>query len=114
MTQAAKHGVAVTSCFFTVQNDGNTADTFTITGTADGSGWTVRYYAGGVGEITTAVTGAGWITKSLAPGSTVSMWVTVTPTSSAAGTNIITITATSAANLTKKDVIKAMTTRSGT
>jgi len=52
-----------------VQNDGNVAGTFTITGTGSSTGWTVTYYEfSGGADITSAVTGAGKTTPSLSPG----------------------------------------------
>jgi len=95
-------------------NDGNMAQRLKITGTAGNSKWTVKYadYATGA-DITASVTGAGWQTGTLAPGAYVRLKVLVTPGASAAvgATASILVTATSTVDATKKDVVKASTTR---
>jgi len=95
-------------------NDGNTAQRLKTKGSPGSSKWTVRYvdYATGA-DITAAVTSAGWQTASLSPGAYVRLKVLVTPGASAAvgATASILVTATSTVDATKKDVVKASTTR---
>ncbi|MHB0998294.1 MAG: hypothetical protein ACYC27_03530 [Armatimonadota bacterium] len=98
---------------FRVQNDGNTNDTFKITGPAGTGGWTIRYYDLTTNaDVTSQITGSGWSSGTLAPGVTNGVYVKVTPGSSAASgsVNTLLITATSQGNTSNKDVCKALTT----
>jgi hypothetical protein len=102
-----------------LQNDGNTADKFKITGGKGGSGWTVKYWSAlsGGTDITSAVTGTnGWTTpNNVAAGGSIQLRVDIKPTSSAK-TNVkeVTVLATSVADTTKKDAVKTVTFKSGT
>ena len=97
---------------FQVQNDGTAVDTFTVTGSAGGSGWTVTYRETGTGiDITDAVTGAGWTVSALAKGGTKGLYAQIVPHGIAAGgAKTLTITAVSATDGTKKDVVRTVTT----
>lgn len=104
---------AIATYLCKVQNDGNSADAFTLTGPAGGAGWTVKFFAAGVGEITTQVTGAGWTTPLLVQAGSAGMWFTVSPDSGvAAGTvHEIRLTAVSTQNPAKVDAVNGSTTR---
>ncbi len=101
-----------------VQNDGNYAEAYTVTGTGNGNSahasWTVRYYdalTGGT-EITASVIGAGWSTGSLAPGATTEIRCEVTPNAGAWGDesyNVL-VTSTASGYGAIKDAVKATTT----
>ncbi|MHB9132340.1 MAG: triple tyrosine motif-containing protein [Armatimonadota bacterium] len=72
---------AATTYLITIQNSGTDPDTFSITSTAEPTGWSTRYFdaATGGSEITAAVTGAGWSTAQLAVGESVVLRAEVTP-----------------------------------
>ncbi|MHB1001082.1 MAG: DUF7948 domain-containing protein [Armatimonadota bacterium] len=96
---------------FRVQNDGNIADTFNITGPAGGSGWTMKYCDLSTNaDVTAQVTGSGWVSGSLAPGATGGVYVFVTPdgTVPAGNNNTLTIMAASQSDAATKDVCKAV------
>ncbi len=103
------------SYVFLVQNDGNTSDTYTITGQSGATGWTVRYYdaATGGNEITSMVVGGGYTTSSIAAGGTRQLRLEVEPNASVltGSTQSILITATSTTDSQKRDAVKADTTR---
>jgi hypothetical protein len=93
-----------------VQNDGNTADAFTLTGPGSNSGWTVRYFnaaAGGL-DVTAQVTGSGYRTATVNAGSATPLRIEVTPVAGAAGTREVLLTAKSVANTAKSDIVKAI------
>ena len=96
-----------------VQNKGNVAETFTITGTSAPSGWVVDYknYSNGT-VITSAITGAGWTTPVLNPGAVVTIAVYVTPGSSVINGTVATQTLTMSSNVnpTQQDVGMIQTT----
>ncbi len=98
-----------------LENDGNASDTFTVTGTAGGSGWTVTYYSALTGgtDITSQVTGTGWATASLAPGASLELRVVVDPDASVSGGAVknVLVTATSDTNNAKSDTVKTVTTK---
>ena len=99
--------------YLLVQNTGNTADSYTLTGTAGNANWTVNYLAkGGTQNITTAATTGGWTTPVLAPGATADCWATVVPGLGAiGGSNLpLLITTKSTGDATKLDAVKAVTT----
>lgn len=102
---------AVANYVFKVQNDGNTADTFTLKAPAGNSIFTVKYFAANVGEITTAITGAGWTTSTLPPVGTAGLWATVTPVKDALPNTTFPIVLSAVSQLqgTQKDVVKAIT-----
>ena len=106
VSQAVAKNVKATY-YVHIQNNGDVADTLTITGTAAPAGWTVEYrdYATNT-VITSAVTGAGWSTGLLNSGAVVTMAVYVTPgaTINGGGTATQTMTVTSVGDSTKQDV----------
>lgn len=111
--QAVKPGRSGTFHFL-VQNDGSTADSFTVRGPGSSGAFTVRYYVGlsGGSEITSAVTGAGWSTGSLAAGSGSVVRAVVTVARNAALNTVrdTLVTGTSAADPTKVDAARARVT----
>jgi len=113
-TQAQAVAAGATATFvFHAQNDGNVEDTFTLTGTAAPSGWTVRYVNAATGaDITTQVTGAGYSTGPLAPGAYAWLSVRVTPSSGVPADTAcpVTLTGISTNDGTKQDVVQAVTT----
>lgn len=97
---------------FRVQNDGNTTDSFRVTGTGASAGWGVMYYDTATNaNITSAVTGTGYLLASVGKGSNQGIYLRVYPTiSTAPGVFSIQLTAKSTADGTKLDVVKALTT----
>ena len=90
-----------------VQNKGNVAETFIITGTAAPAGWTYDYKDFSAGtSIASAVTGAGWSTPLLKPGALVTLAVYATPAATVSGGTVATqkVTATSSGNPAQQDV----------
>jgi outer membrane protein assembly factor BamB/uncharacterized membrane protein len=84
--QTVSSGVAAIAIIL-AQNDGDSTDTFTLTGTAGGAGWAVRYFLGpdrGT-EVTAQLLGAGWTTGAMAPRNTRVLRVEVTPDASVTG-----------------------------
>ena len=98
------YGVKATY-YVTVKNNGNSPDTFTITGPAAPSGWTVAYKLGST-VITGAVTTTGWTTALLNPAASIVMTVYVTPSNSAIAGTVATqtVAVTSDGDPTKQDV----------
>jgi len=95
-----------------VENDGNTSDTFTVTGTAGSDGWTITYYSLTEGtDITSDVIEDGWSTGALASGASKEIRLEVTPDSTLAGgsSKEVLVTSTSAFGGTTLDVVKATT-----
>lgn len=101
-----------------IENDGNCFEPVRLIGTAGGgtahAAWTVHYYdalTGGI-EITSQVTGAGWLTDSLEPGVSTDIRVEVSPDDDAWGfeTYDVLVTSVSSTDTSKKDAIKATTT----
>ncbi|MFC1957812.1 SwmB domain-containing protein, partial [Chloroflexota bacterium] len=96
-----------------IENDSSISDTFTVTGTAGSTGWTVSYYnatSGGT-DITSDVTGSGWATSSLSSGDSKEIRVEITPSGLAGGSsNDTLVTFTSQSDTNKKDAVKATTT----
>ena len=98
---------------FRARNGGNAVDSFRITGPAGGSGWSVKYYDFTTSaDVTTQVTGAGWVSSILAPGTMGGVFVNIKPDSTVPlGSSItLTVTGTSMSDNTKIDVVKAVTT----
>ena len=112
--QTASQGVAKNvkaTYYLHVQNNGNVADTFIITGTAAPAGWTYDYKDFSAGtSITSAVTGAGWSTPLLKAGALVTLAVYATATASGGTVATQKVTATSSANPTQQDVGVLQTT----
>lgn len=115
-TQAKALSIAVAKpavYYLYAQNDGTVADTLKVTATAGSGAWTVQYLQMSTGtDLTAAMTGAGWSTGALAPGALSGFYVKVTPSIAAAANEVctLTITAVSAADASKKDVAKLVTT----
>ncbi|GAH53607.1 unnamed protein product, partial [marine sediment metagenome] len=95
-----------------IENDGNVSDTFTVTGNAGGSGWTVTYYDAltGGSDITSDVTGGGWSTGALASGVSTEIRVEVTPSGLAGGTSKDVLVTSTSAGDSSQDAVKATTT----
>ncbi|MCK4533262.1 T9SS type A sorting domain-containing protein [bacterium] len=95
-----------------LENDGNTSDTFVVTGTGGVSDWTVNYYdaLSGGSDITADVTGAGWSSGALASGANTEIRVEVTPGAEAGGGTFreILVTSTSQGD-SNIDAVKACT-----
>jgi len=100
---------------FLVKNTGNTADTFNLTCPLPaGSGWTIQFVDRSTGkDITTAVTTTGGKTALLAPGAMALYTLHVTPTTLAVAKSPypLLVTGTSSGDKTKKDAVKAVTTK---
>ncbi|MCK5579182.1 MAG: hypothetical protein KAI63_06635, partial [Planctomycetes bacterium] len=97
-----------------IQNDGNNAESFSVTGTGGGSGWTLTYYdalSGGT-DITTEVTGSGWDTTSMAIGETKYIRVEISPDITVAGgaTKEVYIVSSSGTDPARQDTVKAEAT----
>ena len=98
---------------FRARNGGNAIDSFRITGPAGGSGWSVKYYDFTTSaDVTSQVTGAGWVSSILAPGIMGGVFVNIKPDATVPlGSSItLTVTGTSMSDNTKIDVVKAVTT----
>ncbi len=95
-------------------NDGNAADTITVSGPGDAGGWLVRYFDAreGGGEITAAVTGDGW-PVTLGVAAEIPLRVEVTPGAAVMGgaSHSVTVSALSGGDATKADYVIATTTR---
>lgn len=97
---------------FRVQNAGNAKDTFRIIGTAGGSGWSVKYYDTTTNtEITSQVTGAGWVTGIIAPKASAGVYANIrfNSTVSLGSTITLFITGRSESDTTETDTVKAVT-----
>ena len=97
---------------FRAKNAGNTSESLTVTGTAGENGWTVTYFElPGNTDITAQVTGGGFDTGVLAPGTYRGLYVTVTPDGTVpVGTDMsLLITTISTTDITKLDVVRAVT-----
>ncbi|GAI19604.1 unnamed protein product, partial [marine sediment metagenome] len=93
-----------------IQNDGASADTITVTGTAGGSGWTISYYHAITGDITADMNNfsAGWSTGSLGSGESEEIWVEIVASNTVAGgsTKEITIWCQSNTLITQTDQVR--------
>ena len=90
-----------------LQNNGNIVDTLKLSGPAAPAGWTVEYKNYSTGEIiTSAVTGAGWSTVLMNPGTvkTVAVYVTPGATVNVGAVAMQTLTVTSVGDPSKQDV----------
>ncbi|MDI6788687.1 MAG: hypothetical protein QME51_09985, partial [Planctomycetota bacterium] len=98
-----------------LQNDGRGSvnDSFTVTGSAAPSNWTVSYF-NGLGPFDPEIpydqiTGEGWNTGEVVTGTARYIRIEVTPTNSAATTSDIYILARSVGNTDRRDVVRAIT-----
>jgi uncharacterized repeat protein (TIGR01451 family) len=93
-------------------NSGNITNLFTMTGSAGGSGWTIRYFDAVMGgsDITSEITGAG-AGISLLPGASWEFRAEVTPSLAVlpGQSNVLFVTATSAGNPARTDTVKTIT-----
>jgi len=103
----------VATYYFRLYNDGETVESFRLTGPVAGAGWTVSYYISGVGEKTSDFTGGGYLVSNLAPGAQVTGWVNVRPGPSVpyGGQQVVLITGKSVTDPIKLDAVKAVTTK---
>ncbi|HEV8713427.1 MAG TPA: alpha-L-arabinofuranosidase [Candidatus Binatia bacterium] len=96
-----------------IQNDGPATDSFTVRGTGNSTGFTVKYYTGVSGgtEITSAVTAGTYTVSNLAAGANriIRVVITVAPNTADTPKDCV-VTSTSAANTTKRDAVKAHVT----
>ncbi|MHB1458149.1 MAG: hypothetical protein ACYC0V_14665, partial [Armatimonadota bacterium] len=98
-------------CAFRAFNGGNAYDSFRITGTAGGNGWTVKYLDLTTGvDVTSQVTGSGWLTGMIAPGIMKGVYAQIKPdTTVPIGSSItLTITGVSESDNSKIDVVKSV------
>ena len=99
---------------FLIQNDGSSADSFTVLGSGNSTGFTVKYYTGtsGGSEITSAVVAGTYSANNLAPGTSQVIRAVITVARGVAGGTIkdCLVTSTSAADNTKRDAVKARVT----
>ncbi|MDI6788599.1 MAG: hypothetical protein QME51_09535, partial [Planctomycetota bacterium] len=95
-----------------IENEGNTAETISVSGTGSQSGWTVSYYDGG-GDITVQVLEGSYTIPDLAPAATGTIRVEITAGDrlSLQGGSVITntITSTCTSDFSIQDVVKAET-----
>ena len=112
-TKAQNVAIGQTAAYYCrVQNDGNTADSFTITGPAGVGGWAIGYVDNATGAIITgAVTGAGWNTGVIAPGQYVVVLLRVVPSAANSGgmTKEVWLQAQSQMDALQVDVVKTIT-----
>ncbi|MDI6788535.1 MAG: hypothetical protein QME51_09205, partial [Planctomycetota bacterium] len=97
-----------------IENDGNVAETFSLTATGGGNGWTVSYYDG-VGDITADILQGNYTIANLSPAasSTIRVEVIASDRFNLQGGSVITNTITSTCSsdeVSKQDVVKCETT----
>jgi uncharacterized repeat protein (TIGR01451 family) len=94
----------------TLQNDGDATDNILVQGTATSDGWTIQYFDDLNNDITSQVTGPGWVV-SLTPGAIQNFRAQISagPGVAIGATKDILVTATSGNDNTKQDVVKATT-----
>jgi len=111
--QAASQSVAdnVTANYeIRIQNDGNTSDSFIVTGNAASGNWTVEYYDSLSVNITANVTGSGWSTGTLTSGNYTWISANITPSGLPGGSSFdVLVTSQSVGDSNQKDVVKAST-----
>ena len=97
-----------------VQNDGSAADSFTVRGDGNSTGFTVKYYTGlsGGTDITTAVTAGSYKVNNLAASGSATLRVVVTAARNVTAntTKDCLVTATSAGDTSRQDAVLARTT----
>ncbi len=110
-TQADQCWVAqnATATFnITVNNIGNTADTFVLSCLPGSTYYTVKYLDNET-DITSAINGQGWTTPTVAAGASYTIQITVTPLTNRVDPLALLVTATSIGDTTKADAVKAVT-----
>ncbi|MBI5778803.1 MAG: fibronectin type III domain-containing protein [Planctomycetes bacterium] len=102
----------VVSYVIRVQNEGASAESLIITGTAGNSSWIVKYFDGAT-DVTANVTGAGYTTPVIASCGyrDIRLEVNSTATATVGSTINVFVTAKSWNDPSKKDMVKATTTR---
>ncbi|MEW6026728.1 MAG: right-handed parallel beta-helix repeat-containing protein, partial [Planctomycetota bacterium] len=76
--------------YIQIRNDGNDANSFTVTGTASGGGWTITYYTITNTNITSQVVGAGYTISNLSSGISREIYALIAPTLGLDADNVIT------------------------
>jgi len=114
-TRTEEAGPGETAVFYVqVANKGNYADSFRVQGSAGGAPFTVAYYDAAVGgsDISSAVTGAGWVATNIARGGSADLRIEVTPAAGTAGgaQKALAVTGTSLGNSSRSDTVAAVTT----
>ena len=90
-----------------VKNAGDAPDSLLLTGTGNGSGFTVRYLDDGGGDRSAALAGSGYSTGTLTPGQSLSIRVQVTATAFTPGASYrVVVSASSSADPSKTDQVK--------
>ena len=100
------------SYYIRIYNDGNNADSYTITGTGSGSSWTMTYYDGAT-DITAQVIAGGWMSPAIAKGSYKEVTVYISAPDTAEVSREANIVATSQLDNSKKDAVKITLTTGG-
>jgi hypothetical protein len=91
-----------------IQNDGNTSDSFIVTGNTTSGNWTVEYYDSLSVNITANVTGSGWSTGTLTSGNYTWISANITPSDLPGGSFFdILVTSQSVSDSNQKDTVKA-------
>ena len=101
-------GLATISYFVRVQNDGNTVESFRLTGTYTDADWQVKYYDG-VSDITSQMTGPGFYTPTVSPSGFYTIRIDVTLNiTSPSGTFVEPVVGVSSTyDPSKVDIVKA-------
>lgn len=110
LKQYASYGVIVVDNI-KIENDGNTSDSYTVTDSQSGLGWTVTYYDAlqGGNDITSQVTGIGWSTPELEAGAYKEIRMELLAEEPADTSFEVLVTSTSNHDDTKVDAVKALT-----
>ena len=107
LSQWANAGSTAT-CYITLRNAGNTADSYTVRG-SDSGGFTLQYFDSSTGANVTASATSGQLTVALLSGQSKNYRVVTLGTVQGA-TDVVTLVATSKTDGTKQDVVKDMVT----
>jgi len=93
-----------------IQNDGNSSDSFIVTGNATSGNWTVEYYDSLSVNITANITGSGWLTGALTSGNYTWISANITPSDLPGGSSFdVLVTSQSVGDSNQKDIVKAST-----
>ncbi|MBI5780040.1 MAG: hypothetical protein HZA49_11390, partial [Planctomycetes bacterium] len=94
-----------------VENDGNYAETYTVTGTAGTGGWTVSYYDDVDVDRTISFTGTGWLSPSIVSGTAITITARVTQSGETPGVTVYHYIRARSANLSsERDTVRTATT----